>query len=53
VLTIVSQSRELTRTNPAKASQEFYARRSGDLWGQYTGTAGQWSIWWGEEKADS
>lgn len=52
-LTIVSQSRDLTRTNPAKASQEFYARRSGDLWGKYTGTAGQWSIWWGEEKSDS
>lgn len=52
VLTIVSRSRELTRTNPAKASQEFYARRSADKWGQYTGTAGQWSIWWGEEKAD-
>lgn len=50
VLKIVSQSRELTRTNPAKASFEFYNRRSDDQWGRYAGTSGQWPIWWGEEK---
>lgn len=49
-LKVVSQSRELTRTNPAKTGYEFYARRSGDQWGKYTGTAAQWPIWWGEEK---
>lgn len=52
-LNMVSHSRELTRTNPAKAAGPFYARRMGDLWGQYSGTAGQWSIWWGEEKGSS
>lgn len=50
VLKVVSQSRELTRTNPARASFEFYNRRSDDQWGRYAGTSGQWSIWWGEER---
>lgn len=50
VLKVVSQSRELTRTNPVKASFEFYNRRSNDQWGRYAGTSGQWPIWWGEEK---
>jgi hypothetical protein len=50
VLKVVSQSRETTRTNPVKASHEFYQRRGGDQWGRYAGTAGQWPIFWGEEK---
>jgi hypothetical protein len=49
-LRIVSKTRELTRTNPVKASAEFYQRRSNDQWGRYAGTAGQWPIWWGEDK---
>lgn len=49
-LRIVSHTRELTRTNPVRASAEFYQRRSNDQWGKYTGTAGQWPIWWGEAK---
>lgn len=49
-LRIVSLTRELTRTNPVKASYEFYHRRDGDKWGKYAGTAGQWPIWWGEVK---
>ncbi len=50
VLRLVSQSRELTRTNPLVASAEFYAARSNDKWGRYTGTVGQWPIWWGEQR---
>jgi hypothetical protein len=49
-LRVVSHTRELTRVNPARASHEFYRRRSNDQWGKYSGTAGQWPIWWGEEK---
>lgn len=50
VVKVVSQSRELTRTNPETAGYEFYHRRDDDKWGRYSGTAGQWLIWWGEEK---
>lgn len=50
VLKVVSQARELTRTNPARASHEFYQRRSDDQWGRYAGTAASWPIFWGEEK---
>ena len=49
-LRVVSQNRELTRTNPVKASREFYARRSNDQWGRYTGVTGDWPIWWGEAR---
>lgn len=49
-LKVVSQSRELTRTNSARTSDEFYRRRNGDRWGRYSGTAGQWPIVWGESK---
>lgn len=47
---VVSHTRELTRTNPAKRSDETYRLRSGDRMGQYAGTAGQWEIWWGEAR---
>ena len=50
-LRVVSQSRELTRVNPVKASREFYARRSNDQWGRYTGVTGDWPIWWGEVRS--
>jgi hypothetical protein len=49
-LRIVSNARELTRTNPAKSSDEYYRLRSGDRINQYAGTAGQWEIFWGEQK---
>jgi hypothetical protein len=47
---VVSHTRELTRTNSAKRSDETYKLRSGDRFGQYAGTAGQWELWWGETK---
>lgn len=47
-LKVVSRSRELTRVNPARAGFEFYAARSNDQWGRYSGTAGQWPFFWGE-----
>ncbi len=47
-LKVVSHTRELTRTNPAKSSDETYRLRSGDRINQYAGTAGQWPIFWGE-----
>lgn len=50
-LRVVSQSRELTRVNPVKSSREFYARRSNDQWGRYTGVTGDWPIWWGEMRS--
>lgn len=50
VIKVVSSSRELTRTNPVRASHEFYARRDDDQWGRYAGTAASWPIFWGEEK---
>lgn len=49
-LKVVSHTRELTRTNPAKRSDETYRLRSGDRFGRYAGTAGQWEIWWGENR---
>ena len=51
-LQIVSHTRELTRTSPAKKSDEQQRLRSGDRFRRYTGVAGEWPIWWGEEKSD-
>lgn len=48
-LRLVSHTRELTRTNPAKKSDETQRKRSGDRFRRYTGVAGEWPIWWGEE----
>jgi hypothetical protein len=48
---VVSVTRELTRTNPAKRSDEAQRLRSGDRFRRYSGTAHQWPIWWGEAKA--
>ncbi|HEV7345465.1 MAG TPA: hypothetical protein VGN60_07515 [Devosia sp.] len=50
-LKIVSHTRELTRTNPVKSSDETYRLRDGDRINQYAGTAGQWPIFWGEAKS--
>jgi len=50
-LRIVSHTRELTKTNPAKRSDETQRLRDGDRFRRYSGTAGMWDIFWGEEKA--
>lgn len=50
-LKIVSHTRELTRTNPARRSDETQKLRSSDRFRRYSGTAGVWEIFWGEEKA--
>lgn len=47
---VVSHTRKLTRTNPAKKSDETQRRRSGDRLRRYTGTANV-KVWWGKEKA--
>lgn len=46
---VVSHTRELTRTNPAKKSDETQQLR-GDRFRRYAGTAGQWDQFWGETK---
>jgi hypothetical protein len=46
---VVSQTRDLTRTNPAKKSDETQKRRSGDRGRRYIGTANV-KIWWGEKR---
>ncbi|QRY68203.1 hypothetical protein JVX98_07915 [Ensifer sp. PDNC004] len=47
---VVSHARVLTRTNPAKRSDESQKRRGGDRFRRYSGVAGQWEFWWGEHK---
>lgn len=49
-LEIVSVTRELTRINGAKRSDEAQKLRSGDRFRRYSGTAHNWPIWWGEAK---
>jgi hypothetical protein len=49
---VVSASRELTRINPIKAGEAFYRKRSDDRWARYSGTAGEWPIFWGEIEAE-
>lgn len=48
----VSTTRELTRTNPAKKSDETQKRRGGDRSRRYIGNANV-KIWWGTEKANA
>jgi len=48
-ISVVSQTRDLTRTNPAKKSDETQQRRSGDRGRRYVGTANV-KIWWGQKK---
>ncbi|TPN44465.1 hypothetical protein FJ981_28120 [Mesorhizobium sp. B1-1-4] len=47
---VVSIVRELTRTNPAKKSDETQKRRSGDRFRRYSGVANV-PVFWGVEKA--
>lgn len=47
-LKIVSGSRELTRTNPARRGPETQSLRDGDQARKYTGTAHLWQSSWGE-----
>ncbi|TPM92733.1 hypothetical protein [Mesorhizobium sp. B2-1-3A] len=47
---VVSIVRELTRTNPAKKSDETQKRRSGDRFRKYSGVANV-PIFWGVEKS--
>jgi hypothetical protein len=47
-INVRSHTQEMTRTSPAKKSDETYKLRSGDRIGQYGGTAGKWELWWGE-----
>ena len=49
-LRIVSHTRELSRTNPAKRSDETQRLRDGDRFRRYSGTAGKWEIFWGESQ---
>lgn len=49
-INVRSHTHEMTRTNPAKKGDETYKLRSGDRFGQYSGTAGKWELWWGEAK---
>lgn len=48
---VVSHTRELTRSNPAKRSDETQKLRSGDRFRRYTGVANKWDVFWGEKKA--
>jgi hypothetical protein len=49
-ITVVSHSRELTRTNPTKRSDESQKLRSGDRFRRHSDVVGQWEFWWGEDK---
>jgi len=49
-LKVVSHTRELTRTNTAKRSDEQQRLRDGDRFYRFVGTADQWELWWGEAK---
>lgn len=51
-LEIVSTTRELTRTSPAKKSDETQKRRQNDRARRYTGTANV-DVWWAKEKGKS
>lgn len=43
----------LTRTNPAMRSDAHQRTRSStDTFSVHAGTAGQWTVWWGEEPAE-
>lgn len=47
----VSDSRQLTRTNPAKRSAAHQSKRSGDTFHDDIGVAGSWIIPFGQESA--
>lgn len=50
-LRIVSHTRELTRINTAKRSDETQRLRQGDRFRRYSGIAGKIEIFWGDNKA--
>lgn len=50
-LRVVSHTRELTRTNPARKSDEQQKLRSGDRFRRYGGSVKDWPIFWGEKKS--
>lgn len=50
-LRVVSHTRELTRTNPAKKSDAQQQLRSNDRFRRYTNIVGDWDIWWGEARS--
>lgn len=52
-VTCVSHTRQLTKTNPGKRSDETQKRRSGDRFRKYSTIAGDVSYWWGEKKGNS
>lgn len=51
-LTCVSHTRQLTKTNPLRRSDEQQQRRQGDRFRRHTDVAGEWlqNIFWGEAK---
>lgn len=49
-INVRSHTHEMTRASNAKKGDETYKLRSGDRFGQYSGTAGKWELWWGEQK---
>jgi hypothetical protein len=48
-LSLANHTRELTRTNTEKRSDESQKLRSGDRFYQHTSTVGEWEIFWGSE----
>lgn len=46
---LVSDTRQLTRTNPAKRSDAHQRTRQNDGFHKYIGVAGDWTIPWGQE----
>lgn len=50
-LRVVSHTRELTKVNTAKRSDETQRLRGGDRFRRYSGVAGKIEIFWGENKA--
>lgn len=48
-LRVVSHTRELTRTNPARKSDAQQQLRQGDRFRRYAGVAAEWPIWWGQQ----
>lgn len=51
-LTCVSHTRQLTKTNPLRRSDEQQKRRQGDRFRRHTDVAGEWlqNVFWGEAK---
>ncbi|MBB3234445.1 hypothetical protein [Phyllobacterium endophyticum] len=52
-VTCVSHTRQLTKTNPGKRSDETQKLRGGDRFRRYSTIAGDVSFWWGEKKGST